>query len=104
MVGPLWFTWKRGVLREKVFAKSNLVIDWVNRLVEMQNMQLIHLMNKLCHLINHFTKIYFMHVYMELNMQADVLSKGIIGQINKNLYFQENTSSQLIDSGFVLVF
>ena len=41
---------------------------------------------------------------MELNMQADVLSKGIIGQINKNLYFQENTSSQLIDSGFVLVF
>ena len=51
-------------------------------------MQLTHWFNKLQHLIDDFTKISFMHVNMELNMQEDMLSKVAIVQIDRHSYFE----------------
>jgi ribonuclease HI len=75
----LWMLTKlsaeQGVDQIQIMGDSKLVIDWINSKSNMQNMYLSSNMERIKELKGNLFKISFHHVYRELNVGADELSK-----------------------------
>ena len=65
---------------------------------------LSHWLIKIESLIDTFTEISFRNVFKELNSQADVLSKAVVGHMDGLLHYEESISSNLINSRCVSIF
>ena len=86
--GLLWFTRKRGIFRVKIYGDLRVVIDWTNAHFEMHTIHLEHWLDKIHVLIEDFVEISFEHIYRELNMQANFLSKNVIGPMDGHIFFE----------------
>ena len=59
----------------QVLGDSKMVVDWVNRKIQINGPHLQQLLNAIRRLLELFTGFRISHVYRELNMEADGLSK-----------------------------
>ena len=63
------------IIQMEVFEDSNMVVDWVNRRIQINAPHLQQLLNAIRRLLELFTSFSIAHVYRELNSEADRLSK-----------------------------
>ena len=59
----------------QVFGDSKMVVDWVNRRIQINSPHLQQLLNVISRFLEQFTSFSIAHVYRELNSEADKLSK-----------------------------
>ena len=59
----------------QVFGDSEMVVDWVNRKIQINAPHLQQLLSAIRRLLEFFTRFKISHIYWELNMEADGLSK-----------------------------
>ena len=59
----------------KVFGDSKMVVDWVNRKIQINTPHLQQLLNVIRRLLDFFTGFRISHIYNELNMEVGGLSK-----------------------------
>lgn len=63
------------VTRIKVYEKSKLIIDWITGKSHINNLVLLEWGKRTLDYKNSFERIYFQHIYRELNHITYVLSK-----------------------------
>ena len=97
--GVPWFSKKRGILCINCFGDSKVVIDWENGLHVIQVLELEHWIILIYEIMKDFAKISFQHVYRELNILVDTLSKRALGHMTGILYFEEYSVDGIIDVG-----
>ena len=59
----------------QVFGDSKMVVDWVNKKIQINAPHLQQLLNAIRRLLEFFTGFIISHIYRELNLEADGLSK-----------------------------
>ena len=59
----------------QVFGDSKMVVDWVNWKIQINAPHLQQLLSAIRKLLEFFTGFRISHIYRELNMEADGLSK-----------------------------
>jgi len=64
-----------GILDLHVMGDSKIVIDWLNGIGSIQVANLDSWKDRILDLIPYFRSVTFAHVYREINMEADRLSK-----------------------------
>lgn len=65
----------RGVLKLQVLGDSKLVIDWILGAVQITNNALVNIGRLLKRISDTFQMISFKHIFREINVQAESLSK-----------------------------
>ena len=63
------------ITQMQVFGDSKMVVDWVNRKIQINAPHLQILLNIIRRMLESFTGLRISHIYRELNMEADGLSK-----------------------------
>ena len=63
------------ITQMQVFGDSKMVVDWVKRKIQINAPHLQQLLNTIRRLLEFFTGFRITHIYRELNMEADGLSK-----------------------------
>ena len=81
-----------------------MVVDWVNRKIQINALHLQQLMNAIRSLLELFTDFRISHIYRELNMEADGLSKLALLLDPGNLEIEEIivNYNQFLDGKMVL--
>jgi ribonuclease HI len=78
----------------QVIGDSKIIIEWLKDKGKLQIASLMGWMDRIKRLKNSFKEIHFTHVYRELNMEADYLSKKALakaeGKINYNIWVDGN--------------
>ena len=69
----------------QVFGNSKMVVDWVNKKIQIYSPHLQQLLNAIRRLLEFFTGFRISHIYRELNMEADGLSKQALLLVPCNL-------------------
>ena len=59
----------------QVFGDSKMVIDWVNRNIQINSPHLQQLLRAIKRILEHFTGFNITHIYRELDMEADGMAK-----------------------------
>ena len=59
----------------QVFGDSKMVVEWVNRKIQINAPHLQQLLNAIKRMFEFFTGFIISHIYRELNMEADGLSE-----------------------------
>ena len=59
----------------QVFGDSKMVVDWVNRKIQINTPHIQQLLNAIRMMLDFFTGFNISHIYRELNMEVDGLSK-----------------------------
>jgi ribonuclease HI len=65
----------KGVNKCHIYGDSKLCIGWMNNVTHLQHLNLIQLGQKLHYAARSFEDIHFSHIFRELNIEADTLSK-----------------------------
>ena len=73
----------------QIFGDSKIVIDWENEQTNIRAPQLEHLLIEIQSLKSSIRRIYFGHVYCELNVEADSLSKQALAYQRALLEIEE---------------
>jgi ribonuclease HI len=78
----------------QVIGDSKIIIEWLKDRGKLQIASLMGWMDRINKLKNSFREIHYTHVYRELNMEADFLSKKALskteGKIEYNLWVDGN--------------
>ena len=77
----------------QVFGDSKMVVDWVNRKIQINAPHLQQLLRAIKRLLGIFTSFRITHIYRELNMEADGLSKLAFLLDPDNLETEEITAN-----------
>jgi len=68
-------TLKKGIVRLHVFGDSSITIIWIQNHVQVHITSLSPLAKHLKEISRQFKEVSFKHVYRELNVKVDILSK-----------------------------
>lgn len=77
----------------------SVIIVWEDRKSNLQVAILDHLMPRIRELQVNFSRLKFMHIYRQFNLEADTLSKCTIGLMEDNLYYGEYQDHHVISKG-----
>ena len=71
----------------QVLGDSQVIINWDLGEAQVKSLELIHLLVTTIILMKDFTGLTFNHVYMELNAEANTLSKLVLGVMDGRLHY-----------------
>jgi ribonuclease HI len=77
------------ILDLQVLGDSRIIIDWLNNKGKLQVIALECWKDRIFELIKGFTQINFTHIYRELNLEADLLSKSALQEQEGKLTFYQ---------------
>jgi len=83
----------------RIYGDSRVVIDWLNNKSSIHSINLIHWCARVKLLVGDFTFINFTHIFRELNMDVDILSKRGLGGPPSVLFYEEQRGSIIIRRG-----
>ena len=66
---------KNNISQLQVFGDSKMVVDWVNKKIQINAPHLQQLLNAIRRLLESVSSLMISHIYRELNTKADRLSK-----------------------------
>ena len=102
--GLLWFVRSLWVSHIEIVGDSKTVIDQLNGVSTLFSLSLDHWMRRIRCLIREFTYINFRHIYREYNIEANCLSKLLIGAMDGFLFVEEYIDGFLFASGSLNLF
>ena len=76
----LFFVREKDISSITIFGDSKVVMDWEKDVHSLHSIELHHWINRVKNLINSFQQISFNHIYREMNMDAELLSKQALGE------------------------
>ena len=78
---------------------SQVIVNWVKGLAQVKSLVLHHWMESIKCLMNCFSFLSFQHVYRDLNVEVDRLSKLELGPMDGRIMFRHFSSGNLCRSG-----
>ena len=70
-----------------VLGDSQVIINWELGRAHVKSLELNHWLEDTRRLMEDFIRLYFHHIYLELNVEEDTLSKLVLGKMDGNLRF-----------------
>ena len=83
--------------RLQLLGDSKKVVDWANGRVQINAPHLQYMMAAIRDLVTSFKSVSFEHIYRELNMEADSLSKLALALQPGIIEVEEMTNGQISD-------
>jgi ribonuclease HI len=79
----------KGIHNFHIYGDSKLCIGWMKNVIHLQHMNLIQLGQKLHYTAKSFEDLIFTHIYKELNIEVDTLSKEVLQLPSNALVWEE---------------
>lgn len=100
----LIFSLIHGVIDIKLFGDSKLIIDWITGKAIVKNSMLLQWGERTLECKRSFERIVFLHIYRELNLTADMLSKKSLHGTPGLVYFEEIIDNVVVSDSSLKLF
>ena len=97
--GLLTFVKNRELHLDRIMGDSKIIVEWVCNRQSFQSIALHHWSLQVRKLIDDSPTLSIIHVYRELNTQADLLSKQAVGMDRGFIHWKEYNKDLLIQEG-----
>ena len=102
--GLLYFSKNKDLLDIKILGDSKVIIEWEKYVYSLRSMELQHWARRTKYIISTFQRTTFRHIYIELNFEADGLSKLALREEMKNFAWELFLEGSKIDQGILSIF
>ena len=99
--GLLYFTKIKEILPNMVLGDSKVIVDWERGSYNLHTIQLLHWNRRTKDLIEYFQHITFLHIYQELNIEVDDLSKLTIDNGMKSIEWAKFYRATCLEQGTI---
>ena len=93
-----------GIKDLQVLGDSRVIINWAMGEAQVKSLELHHWLENTKSLMKDFSFLSFNHVYRELNLEADTLSKIDLGKMDGRLYFSHFSAGSCYRSSHLVLF